>query len=168
MRAGDVLQGAARRELRARRSGDAIGDRAEEIVRLSETRRLQELGLDPGQHLRWASAENEQADHDFDSVDENGQPMVIEVKAASPHGSFRWTRKEFLLAIRERGRYWLYVVLGATGRWPVIVRYRDRVGLWQAGEIELDFADLQGRAPLPSGLSARQLPQVPQAGDRPL
>ncbi|NIR02228.1 MAG: hypothetical protein GTN78_18870 [Gemmatimonadales bacterium] len=53
------------------------------------------------------------------------------------------------LARKQRGLYWLYLVYGATTTRARPVVYRDPVGLWEDGEIDLDFEVLLGRAPVP-------------------
>jgi len=132
------------------RSPDIVGDRAEEIVYLYEADRLAGRGIDAEKLLVWASEQNRYADHDFESVDDNGSVMYIEVKAVSRDGRFRWTRNEIDLARRTRIQYWLYLVVDATTASPRIVRYCDPVALWEKGELDLDIAVADGRARIPS------------------
>jgi hypothetical protein len=131
-----------------RRDPDIVGHRAEEIVRIAEMDRLRESGLDWSECLTWISQNTPTADHDFESVDDAGETVYIEVKAASSSGTFRWTRNEMNLARGKRQQYWLYLVFGATTVRPKPVLYRDPVGLWERGELELDFEVMIGRAPL--------------------
>ncbi len=131
-----------------RRDPDIVGYRAEEIVRIAEMDRLQESGLDWSQCLTWISQNMPTADHDFESVDDAGETVYIEVKAASSSGTFRWSRNQINLAREKREQYWLYLVFGTTTVRPKPVLYRDPVGLWERGELELDFEVMIGRAPL--------------------
>jgi len=128
----DWRTGQARRE--------AIGRRGEAFVNLAERQRLQDLGFDPDVCLRWVSTEDETADHDFESVDELGQPIIIEVKAtAGASASIRISRQEFQRAVSAGPGYWLYYVTHADTARPNLYRYPDPVKLWLDGEITLEF-----------------------------
>jgi hypothetical protein len=111
-----------------------------------EAQRLIDLGFDPQKRLVWAS-KNQQTDRDLESVDPSGDEIVIEVKAVSTDGRFRWTRNEWILAQMERSRYFLYLVFNA-GTTPRVVSYQDPIGLILSGEMELDFEVMLGSAPL--------------------
>ena len=122
---------------------EAIGKRGEEFVNIAEKQRLQDMGFDPDTYLKWVSAEDEAADHDFESVDELGQPIIIEVKATvGDDTSIRISRREFQCALRAGSRYWLYHVARADTATPKLCRYQDLVKLWLDGEITLEFDQL--------------------------
>jgi hypothetical protein len=117
-----------------------IGKRGEAFVNMVERHHLQDMGFDPDTHLKWVSAEDETADHDFESVDELGQPIIIEVKATAGIGaSIRISRRAFQRAVIAGSRYWLYHVTHADTASPHLDRYQDPIRLWLDGEISLEF-----------------------------
>ena len=119
---------------------EAIGKRGEAFVNIAERQRLQDMGFDPDTCLKWISAEDESADHDFESVDELGQPIIIEVKATAGSGtSIHISRQAFQLAVAAGPSYWLYRVTRAGTDSPHLCRYQDPVKLWLDGEITLEF-----------------------------
>ncbi len=121
-----------------------LGERGEHVVFDLERQRVGDLGLDPNRVV-WVSREREGADHDIASVDENGEPLWIEVKSTSGRdGKFTWTAGEFWLAVRERGRYVLYRVYEADTTSPKCRPVPDPVGLLVSGGLQLDLDRLRG------------------------
>jgi len=119
---------------------EAIGKWGEVFVNMVERQHLQDMGFDPDTHLKWVSVEDETADHDFESVDELGQPIIIEVKATTgANTSIRISRREFQCAVIAGPRYWLYYVTHADTARPYLYRYQDPIRLWLDGEISLEF-----------------------------
>jgi len=119
---------------------DAVGERGEAFVNIAERQRLQDMGFDPDTCLKWISAEDKSADHDFESVDELGRPIIIEVKATAGSGtSIHISRKAFRLAVAAGPGYWLYRVTQAGTDRPHLCRYQDPIKLWLDGEITLEF-----------------------------
>jgi hypothetical protein len=87
--------------------------------------------------VRWVSRDDETADHDLVSLDDDGQPIHIEVKstdAADPAEPFLIASKEPRFAARHRSRCYIYRLTRVRDARPAITRYKDPIGLWQEGE----------------------------------
>jgi len=124
-----------------------IGDRAEELVYLSELQRVTALGYPPSRVV-WTSRENAAADHDVLSVADDGGDLWLEVKGTRGcHGRFDWSRAEFDRARQERGRYVLCRVYEADTISPAVRRIVDPVGKLLDGQIRLDIATLAAEVP---------------------
>lgn len=124
-----------------------IGDRAEELVYLSELKRVTALGY-PASRVVWTSRGNPVADHDVLSVADDGGDLWLEVKGTRGcHGRFDWPRAEFDRARRERGRYVLCRVYEADTVSPAVRRIVDPVGKLLDGQIRLDIATLAAEVP---------------------
>ncbi|HEX6040550.1 DUF3883 domain-containing protein [Longimicrobium sp.] len=120
----------------------ALGRRGEEIVLEMERARVRAAGQNPD-NVIWASESDEGADHDIRSVDDDGSPLWLEVKATSGAGGrFQWSRSEFELALRERSRYVLYRVYRADSAHPIVRPFRDPIGMMMEESIRLDIASL--------------------------
>jgi hypothetical protein len=125
------------------------GRRGEEAVYEAERNRLRAASLDPD-CVRWVSRDDEQADHDLESLDEDGRAIYIEVKStasADPGEPFPITSAELRFAARHRSRYYIYRVTRVREAVPAITRYRDPVGLWEEGRAETEVT--QARMWLP-------------------
>jgi len=124
-----------------------IGDRAEELVYLSELQRVTGRGYPPNRVV-WSSRENPAADHDILSVADDGGDLWLEVKGTRGcHGRFDWSRAEFDRARQERGRYVLCRVYEADTVSPAVRRIVDPVGKLLDGQIRLDIATLAAEVP---------------------
>jgi hypothetical protein len=98
------------------------------------------------------------ADHDIQSVDDDGEMCWIEVKATSGQDErFQWPKAEFERALHARNRYLLVRVYQADTISPVVKVFRDPIGLFLRKGIRLDTAALWGEVePLnPKAGSAR-------------
>jgi len=118
-----------------------IGRRGEEIIYLREIERVKSLGFSVS-NVRWTAKTDLGADHDIISVDEHGKDLWIEVKSTTgKDGRFRWSRKEFKKALRERHHYILWRVYDADKINPQLKEFRDPVALLPLDAIRLDIAD---------------------------
>lgn len=121
-----------------------VGRRGEEIVLRIERERVSKLGLPPDR-VTWTADSVPSADHDIQSIDDDGNDLWVEVKSTTGRdGQFRWPAAEFRLAVRKRRRYVLYRVYEAHTTTPSWSRIRDPVGSFDAGELQLDLDRLTG------------------------
>ncbi|HBB98592.1 MAG TPA: hypothetical protein DC054_24680 [Blastocatellia bacterium] len=122
----------------------AVGRRGEEIVLLVERIRVRELGF-AEDRVRWIAKDFPTADYDILSVDDDGEDLVIEVKATTgTDGRFHWSRAEFQRALESRERYLLYRVFLATSCAPVVRAFRDPINILSIGSLRLDVEVLHG------------------------
>jgi hypothetical protein len=120
---------------RSTETARANGRRGEAWAFIQEKTRLELLGLDP-QVVQWISNIDEAANHDLKSLDEDGEPIFIEVKAtdsSDPTTPFEISSGELAMANRHRNRYFVYHVLDVNAEAPQIIRYRDPLGRIQKG-----------------------------------
>jgi hypothetical protein len=121
-----------------------LGRRGEEIALALERERVAGLGFSPDLVV-WISEATPGADHDIKSVDIDGEPIWVEVKATTGRdGRFHWPSAEFRLAVRLRGRYVLYRIYEANSTAPTWRRLADPIASFEAGELRLDLDRLIG------------------------
>lgn len=119
-----------------------IGERGEELVYHAEVARVAALGL-PVSRVVWTSKSNPAADHDILSVAEDGGDLWLEVKSTTGRrGRFDWSRAEFELALKVRGRYVLCRVYEAGSKSAAIVRVADPIEQLLLGRMRLDISNL--------------------------
>jgi hypothetical protein len=119
-----------------------IGRRGEEIIYKYELERVKSLGQEETQVI-WISKDNPGADYDILSVDDDGGPLWIEVKATTgKDGRFHWSSAEFKKALAERDRYVIWRVYEADTQTPPIKRFRDPITRLLRQEMRLDVANL--------------------------
>lgn len=109
----------------------SIGRRGEEAAFAVEQRRLRDLGFHPDA-VRWVSNHHQYAVYDFESVDERGNRIYIEVKATTdsdPCAPFLISENELTWALSKRGAAYVYRVTDSHTPKPRITRYRDPIGL---------------------------------------
>lgn len=100
------------------------------------------LGL-PASRVLWTSKSNPAADHDILSVAEDGGDLWLEVKSTTGRrGRFDWSRAEFELALKARGRYVLCRVYEADTRSAAVMRVADPIGQLLLGRMRLDISNL--------------------------
>jgi hypothetical protein len=144
----------------------ALGRRGEEIVLALERERVAKLGL-PAERVIWVAAEAPFADHDIESVDDDGEDLWVEVKStAGRDGRFSWPGAEFRLAVRVRRRYLLYRIYEAGTRSPSWMCVRDPISHFETGGVRLDLDRLVGDVgPLTSADEDTVEDAVPQGSD---
>jgi hypothetical protein len=111
------------------------GLRGEHAAFEQERRRVAARRLDP-ELVRWVARGNERSPYDIESIDEDGGPRYIEVKATSsddPAGPFLITDAELRFAMRNRARYSIHRVTNVRSSGPMIFRYDDPFGELEAG-----------------------------------
>ncbi|MCY3856229.1 MAG: DUF3883 domain-containing protein [Rhodospirillales bacterium] len=119
------------------------GRRGEEIIYMLEKKRVREAGH-PEEEVVWVSESVPTSDVDIESVDENGHRCFIEVKSTTgTDGNMHWSLAEFLRALREGDRYFLYRVYKVNDERPVILRIRNPVSLISTGGLHLDIASFR-------------------------
>ena len=131
------------RNQQQRDEDDELGRRGEQIVLGLERDRIAALGRPPTDVI-WVAHTSASADHDLRSVDDDGGPLYIEVKATrGGDGQFSWPDAEFRLAIEQGDRYVLYRVYEADSTTPIVVPFRNPVRLFQQGKMRLDLKTLK-------------------------
>jgi len=122
-----------------------VGQRGEELVYRLELERVRNMGhADPELLVIWTSRTEPRADHDIRSIDENGSPRWIEVKATtSVDGRFDWPRKEFEKALREREHYELWRVYRVADRSPIAKCFRNPARMIGTRQIALELGMLR-------------------------
>ena len=97
-----------------------VGDRGEELIYRQELERVRSLGYGaPEKLVIWTSRNEPGADHDIRSVDEDGEPLWIEVKSTTgTDGYFDWSSREFKKALHSGDSYELWRVYQADTRQP--------------------------------------------------
>jgi hypothetical protein len=118
------------------------GERGEEIVRLKEIERLREEGHEnPETAVRWLRREDDDADHDFESlikIDGTWHDLIIEVKA-TPGTDFRVTMSipELECARYYGDRYLLYRVTRVRDAAPEVYVFGNPLTMWLAKEARI-------------------------------
>jgi hypothetical protein len=138
---------------RVERERRRFGRRGEEVAFESERRRIQADGRDPNL-VRWVARDDELSPFDILSVDDDGGPRYIEVKAttaAEPDEPFEMSAAELRFAIAHRDRHFVYRVVNIKDRAPGVFRYRDPIGALAAapGALRLSKARLSLPSPQP-------------------
>lgn len=123
----------------------AYGRQGEAIVYNYEIQRLTRLGIaDPEQKVIWTSTLDPGADHDIQSIAEDGSPIWIEVKSTSgSDGRFDWSKREFEKALREGQRYQLWRIYGAGSETPTAKLFEDPIALLRKSILRLEIGDLR-------------------------
>lgn len=123
----------------------AYGRQGEAIVYHYEIQRLKRLGIaDAEQKVVWTSTLDPGADHDIQSIAEDGSPIWIEVKSTSgADGRFDWSKREFEKALREGPRYQLWRVYGAGSSTPIAKLFEDPIALLRKSVLRLEIGDLR-------------------------
>ncbi|MNY39379.1 hypothetical protein D3C86_1740600 [compost metagenome] len=92
----------------------------------------------------WTSTLDPGADHDIQSIAEDGSPIWLEVKSTSgSDGRFDWSKREFEKALREGPRYQLWRIYGAGSETPTAKLFEDPVALLRKSVLRLEIGDLR-------------------------
>jgi hypothetical protein len=104
-----------------------LGDRGEEIVVEFEKLKLKEWGFDSSK-VKHIAKTDDTAGYDIESFDENGNPILIEVKSTSRDNKgyveFNISDNEYTKATKE-SNYWIYLVFKANTTDPKICRFNQ-------------------------------------------
>ncbi len=121
------------------------GDRGEEVVYRRELERARSLGYEPPEkYVIWTCRNDPAADHDIQSVSNDGGILWIEVKSTTgTDGWFYWPKQEFEKALRERERYELWRVYEAHTARPTAKCFRDPVSLLNRNALRLELGTLR-------------------------
>lgn len=124
-----------------------VGRRGEELVYEQELKRLRAAGhASPEQLVKWISRDFPAADHDIETIDDDGQPLYIEVKSTTGgDGDFHWSRNEFFKAVRDGPQYCLCRVYFAGTRQPIIKRFRDPISLLGRKSMRVNLESLRAQ-----------------------
>jgi hypothetical protein len=117
-------------------SSRRTGSRGEQFAYHQERLRVTEFGFDPDDVVHWQSQIQEDANYDIRSVDRDGVPIYIEVKAtesSDPHQPAEISDAELSLAVAQGDRYLTYRVLNANAARPRLISYRNPIGLLGSG-----------------------------------
>jgi hypothetical protein len=120
----------------------AIGTWGEELVFLAEQSRVAEMGFSPDVVI-WVAKDNPMSPYDLESIDVDGQRVIIEVKSttdADPLSPFPISLGELRAMIDAREHAYLYRVTRAGTRDASIVRFRDPIGWWEDERAQIDVA----------------------------
>ncbi|MFG1359333.1 protein NO VEIN domain-containing protein [Xanthobacter pseudotagetidis] len=122
-----------------------LGRRGEELIYRMELQKVREMGFEePERYVIWTSRDEPGADHDIRSIDAEGRPRWIEVKATTgTDGRFDWPRKEFEKALRERDRYELWRIYRVADRAPVAKCFRNPARMLGTRQIALELGMLR-------------------------
>lgn len=124
-----------------------LGQRGEELVYRMELKKVGELGYkEPERYVIWTSRDEPGADHDIRSIDAEGRPRWLEVKATTGNdGRFDWPRKEFEKAFRERDRYELWRVYRVADKTPIAKCFPNPAKMLGARQILLELGLLRAK-----------------------
>lgn len=131
-----------------------VGERGEELIYLQELDRVRSLGYGaPEKLVIWTSKSEPGADHDIRSVDEDGEPLWIEVKATTgTDGHFEWSSREFGKALRSGNNYVLWRVYQADTAQPTAKCFRNPVSLLGSSNLRLQLGNVRATVePLEAG-----------------
>jgi hypothetical protein len=122
-----------------------VGRRGEELVFQAELKRVRAMGHErPEDLVIWTSQTDPGADHDIQSVGEDGRIRWIEVKSTTgTDGRFEWSRKEFEKALREGDRYELWRVYRTATTAPIAKRFVNPAALVGAYQLILELGSLR-------------------------
>ncbi|HLP66053.1 MAG TPA: DUF3883 domain-containing protein, partial [Rhizobium sp.] len=123
------------------------GRRGEELIYRMELKKVREFGYDePERYVIWTSCDEPGADHDIRSIDAEGRPRWLEVKATTgTDGRFDWSRKEFEKAFRERDRYELWRVYRVADQAPIAKCFPNPARMLGARQILLELGSLRAK-----------------------
>lgn len=127
-----------------------VGRRGEHAAYLAERRRLAAIGLTPELAV-WVSKADELADHDIQSVDEDGDTLYIEVKAtkgSDPGAPFLISQRELDLARAHGPRFVIYRVTDVDSAAPCIWRIPDPLTVVEAGVGWMEVAQVRMSIPV--------------------
>ena len=112
-----------------------------------ELKRVREFGYEePERYVIWTSRDEPGADHDIRSIDSEGHPRWLEVKATTgSDGRFDWSRKEFEKAFRERERYELWRIYRVADKAPVAKCFINPAKMLGLRQISLELGSLRAR-----------------------
>jgi hypothetical protein len=122
-----------------------VGAHGEELVYNLEVGRIRSLGYSkPEEKVIWTSRFDPGADHDIRSIDNDGEPIWIEVKSTTGQdGRFEWTIAEFEKALREGPRYQLWRIYEAHTRTPSAKVFTDPAHLLRSSVLRLEIGVLR-------------------------
>lgn len=122
-----------------------LGERGEVLVYRMELEKVRAMGYEePERYVIWTSRDHPGADHDIRSIDTEGRPRWLEVKATTgTDGRFEWPRQEFERALRERERYELWRVYRVAEQNPIAKCFPNPAGLLGTRKIVLELAGLR-------------------------
>jgi hypothetical protein len=129
------------------------GRRGEEVAYENERRRLTAKGWD-ADLVKWVSRDNELSPYDIESVNDDGSPRYIEVKATTaddPSEPFPISTPELLFAAAHRAGYFIYRVTSVKSASPRIHRYNDPMGELEAQRAYLRTSKAVMGLPSPDG-----------------
>jgi hypothetical protein len=148
----DVSSGSRGNSLRAQTANEVafnekLGRQGEELVYRLERERVKAAGYSEDRVI-WTASADPNADHDIQSVDDDGGVIWIEVKStAGRSGKFSWSIAEFIKATNERRRYVLYRVYEAASEHASYMPFRDPIALYLEEGLRLAFDTLSGELP---------------------
>lgn len=124
-----------------------LGRRGEELIYRMELKRVREFGYEePERYVIWTSRDEPGADHDIRSIDAEGRPRWLEVKATTgTDGRFDWPRREFERAFRERDRYELWRVYRVADKTPVAKCFPNPAKMLGTRQILLELGLLRAK-----------------------
>ncbi|QYA04530.1 DUF3883 domain-containing protein [Rhizobium sp. B21/90] len=124
-----------------------LGRRGEELIYRMELKKVREFGFDePERYVIWTSRDEPGADHDIRSIDAEGRPRWLEVKATTGiDGRFDWPRKEFEKAFRERDRYELWRVYRVADKAPIAKCFSNPAKMLGTRQILLELGLLRAK-----------------------
>ncbi|UWM82130.1 DUF3883 domain-containing protein [Rhizobium sp. SRDI969] len=124
-----------------------LGRRGEELIYRMELKKVREFGYDePERYVIWTSCDEPGADHDIRSIDAEGRPRWLEVKATTgTDGRFDWSRKEFEKAFRERDRYELWRVYRVADQAPIAKCFPNPAKMLGTRQILLELGLLRAK-----------------------
>jgi hypothetical protein len=122
-----------------------LGVRGEELVYRQELKRVRQRGHEkPEDVVIWTSRSDPGADHDIQSIDENGQLRWLEVKSTTgTDGRFEWSRKEFEKAMRTGSRYELWRVYQVASAAPIAKCFANPTDLLGNSRLILELGTLR-------------------------
>lgn len=124
-----------------------LGRRGEELIYRMELKKVRKFGFDePERYVIWTSRDEPGSDHDIRSIDADGRPRWLEVKATTGiDGRFDWPRKEFEKAFRERDRYELWRVYRVADRAPIAKCFPNPAKMLGTRQILLELGLLRAK-----------------------
>lgn len=124
-----------------------LGRRGEELIYRMELKKVRGFGYDePERYVIWTSFDEPGADHDIRSIDAEGRPRWLEVKATTgTDGRFDWPRKEFEKALRERDRYELWRVYRVADQAPIAKCFLNPAKMLGTRQILLELGLLRAK-----------------------
>jgi len=121
-----------------------LGTHGEELVYRLELERVRNLGhANPEEKVIWTSRLDPGADHDIQSIGEDGGPIWIEVKSTTGQdGRFEWSIAEFEKALHEGNRYQLWRIYEAHTKTPTAKVFTNPAHLLRSSVLRLEISVL--------------------------